>query len=81
MGRFPEVHGTVTLGARGQVVIPKEARKILNVKQGEKLIVISGPAKGREMISLIPVKQVSKLLKHFEDHITALKTEISKKGR
>lgn len=78
MGKFPDVYGTVTVGARGQVVIPKEARKALNIRQGEKLIVISGPPKGKEMISLIPVMSVSKLLKHFESHIEVLKTEISK---
>jgi AbrB family looped-hinge helix DNA binding protein len=33
----------VTVGERGQVVIPSNARKILGIKAGEKLLALEGP--------------------------------------
>lgn len=34
------VFGTVRVGERGQIVIPKEARKIFDIKAGDTLIVL-----------------------------------------
>ncbi len=36
----PEVAGTTTVGERGQVVIPAEARRTLRLKPGDRLIVL-----------------------------------------
>ncbi len=36
-------YGTVVVGERGQVVVPKEARKALRIEAGDKLIVMSRP--------------------------------------
>jgi len=33
------IFGTVKVGERGQIVIPKEARKVLEIKPGDILIV------------------------------------------
>ncbi len=35
--------GSVTVGERGQIVIPAEARKRLNIVAGDKLLVIGHP--------------------------------------
>jgi AbrB family looped-hinge helix DNA binding protein len=35
-------YGSTTVGERGQVVIPAEARRDLNISQGTKLLVFSG---------------------------------------
>lgn len=35
--------GTATVGERGQIVIPAEARKRLNINPGDKLLVMSHP--------------------------------------
>ena len=43
MKNFPDFYGVVTLGARGQVVIPSKARKMLKVKSGDTLVVMSRP--------------------------------------
>ena len=74
----PEVYGTVTVGQRGQVVIPMKARKALKIRQGNQLIVMSGPPGKEDIISFIPVGRISDFLKHFEDRIQALKKELSK---
>ena len=47
----PKVYGSVTVGERGQVVIPVEARKELGLIPGSKLIVFSGFHKGSLIIA------------------------------
>jgi len=46
-------YGSVTVGERGQVVIPAEARADLNLKPGDKLLVMRPPFKEGLMISKI----------------------------
>ncbi|MBN1869241.1 MAG: AbrB/MazE/SpoVT family DNA-binding domain-containing protein [Candidatus Omnitrophica bacterium] len=77
----PEVYGTVTVGQRGQVVIPMKARKMLKIKEGDQLIVMSGPPGRKDAISFIPVTSIADFLKNFEDHVEALKKELTKQGR
>lgn len=38
--------GSVTVGERGQVVIPAEARQAMDIKPGDKLLVIRHPIHG-----------------------------------
>jgi len=38
----PSIFGTTTLGTRGQLVIPAEARRALKLKPGDRLVVFSG---------------------------------------
>jgi AbrB family looped-hinge helix DNA binding protein len=40
-----QIYGTVKVGDRGQVVIPSKARKDLNIKPGDLLLVMSGKNK------------------------------------
>ena len=76
MKSHPDIYGTVTIGQRGQVVIPMKARKALKIKQGDQLIVMSGPPGKEDIISFIPVQRVAEFLGHFEDHISLLKKEL-----
>lgn len=39
------IYGTVKVGERGQVVIPSKARKDLNIKPGDVLLVMAGKNK------------------------------------
>lgn len=43
---MPKFYGSVTVGERGQVVIPVEARKEFRLEPGAKLLVFGGPQKG-----------------------------------
>lgn len=81
MKNSPEVFGTATVGARGQVVIPMKARKALKLASGDKLIVMAGPPGRREIISFIPIEHISQFLQHFEERISALKKELSREGK
>jgi len=44
-GKGPEFYGSVTVGERGQVVIPAEARRDFEIIPNTKLLVFSGPGK------------------------------------
>jgi AbrB family looped-hinge helix DNA binding protein len=38
--RFPKILGTANLNDKGQLVIPAEARKELNIKPGDRLVIM-----------------------------------------
>ena len=40
------IFGMVKVGEKGQIVIPKEARKIFNIKPGDSLIVLGDEKQG-----------------------------------
>jgi len=76
-----KVYGTVTVGERGQVVIPAEIRKSLNIKSGDKLIVIAEPHSNRKMIGLIPAENFTRFLNQAAKVISKLERKVSKKSR
>ena len=45
-------HGTVTVGSRGQVALPAQARRNVGLEPGDQLIVLSDPAEGLALIPL-----------------------------
>ena len=79
MGSLPKIFGVATVGTKGQIVIPSEARKALDIKSGDKLIILSGPPSRKRMITLAPEDEVARFLKMFEEHIVAVKEELSRK--
>jgi AbrB family looped-hinge helix DNA binding protein len=79
MKDFPKIFGIVTVGERGQVVIPSEVRKSMQIKTGDKLIVFSGPPGERKIVSLIPADDFSQFLGKVEQNISAIKKSFSKK--
>ena len=58
---YPKFSGTTTLGERGQIVIPKEARRLLKLKDGQKFIVTIH----NNTIILLPEDQMQKIFKHL----------------
>ena len=46
--KFPEgkFMATVKLGAKGQIVIPKEARELFNLKEGDALLLLADKNQG-----------------------------------
>jgi AbrB family looped-hinge helix DNA binding protein len=45
-GKGKHIFGTVKVGERGQIVIPKEAREIFDIKPGDTLLVLGDEAQG-----------------------------------
>ncbi|MFH1339439.1 MAG: AbrB/MazE/SpoVT family DNA-binding domain-containing protein [Candidatus Omnitrophota bacterium] len=73
-----KIYGSATVGERGQVVIPSEVRKMLNVKPGDKLIVLA--RRDRKMIGLIPAEDFSRFLNQAAKLISKLENRVSKKS-
>jgi len=48
--RGRHIYGTVKVGERGQIVIPKEAREQFNIKPGDSLIVFGRRKRGIALI-------------------------------
>jgi AbrB family looped-hinge helix DNA binding protein len=71
-----KVYGTVTVGDRGQLVIPAELRKSLNIKPGDQLIVFAKLDK--RVINLMPSKDFSKFLERAAKVISKLEKKVSK---
>lgn len=53
-GKF--LYGTVTVGERGQIVIPKEARDQFEIKPGDMLIVVGEAKKGIALVKASAMK-------------------------
>ena len=56
----PAFYGTATIGTKGQIVIPSEAREELGLNPGDKVVVIG--IKDHGMLGICPVSSVEKML-------------------
>jgi len=54
-GKF--LYGVVTVGERGQIVIPKEARDQFGIKPGDKLVVVGDIKKGIGVVKADAMKE------------------------
>lgn len=54
--------GAVTVGERGQIVIPQEARQDLTIESGEKLLIFSV---GHESLMVSKISSFKKLSQHL----------------
>jgi AbrB family looped-hinge helix DNA binding protein len=66
---FGAVCGTGVLGARGQIVIPKEARDRLQAKEGDRFLFIEHYGK----IVMVPEEEMTKIMKEVTKHIKKIK--------
>lgn len=66
-----KIYGFVTIGTKGQIVIPAEAREVLGLKAGDHLFVVGSEKKN--VLALLPessaidfVDQINKKVEDFE---------------
>jgi AbrB family looped-hinge helix DNA binding protein len=71
-----EVFGSVTVGERGQIVIPAEVRKSFKIKSGDKLIVLAKP----EMFSFVPADNFNQFLNEATKLMSRLKNKTLGEG-
>lgn len=71
-------YGSVTVGERGQVVIPSKARKDLGIKHKDTLIALR--AMGKMGIVLIHTKHMSHLFNNITKHMGKIKRLLSKQS-
>ena len=67
------IFGTVKVGERGQIVIPKEAREIFDINPGDLLLVLGDEEQGIAVVKTDVMKEVAiKILQglgHFKGEI------------
>ena len=61
---MPQLVGSVTVGERGQVVIPSDARESMSINAGDKLLVFKAPVDG--VLIIAKPETFEKLLAHLE---------------
>ena len=76
MANFPRFFGKMPVGTKGQIVIPTEARKAMNIRPGDNVIVMSGPPHQQRTITIIPEGEFNKFLKLFEKHLSSMKKNL-----
>ncbi len=64
--KHDKMYGTTTLGARGQVVIPAQARKDLGLKPGDQLVVMG---KFGKVLGLMKADQLSQIVDRIMDSV------------
>jgi AbrB family looped-hinge helix DNA binding protein len=70
--RLDKLYGTTTLGARGQVVIPAEARKDLGLKPGDQLVALG---KFGKILALMKTEQLSEFIETVMKHVSGTGVE------
>jgi len=63
-GQRRRFYGAVTVSERGQVVIPAQARRDLEIEIGEKLLVLGGPGGG---LLLVKASVIGRMLGQWMD--------------
>lgn len=66
-----KLYGTATVGTKGQVVIPADAREELDIQTGERLYVVG--SKEKKWVGFIKEEQLRELLDHITDNIEQYK--------
>ncbi len=69
-----KAYGSITIGERGEFVIPLELRKALNIKPGDQLVVFA--KLDEKVISLMPSKDFSQFLERASKLISKLKVKL-----
>ena len=67
--------GATTIGEKGQMVIPIEARKVMNIKKGEKLLVFG---MGDDVLAFTKLASIKKFASHLADRLHMVQGAIKK---
>lgn len=73
----PSFHGVATVNDKGQVVIPAEARRAIDLEAGEKLLVYSV---GEGTVMMCKVSQMEKLAGDLAQRLDLMRTAIQSAG-
>lgn len=73
-----ELAGTVTLGPKGQVVIPVDVREKMGVKPGDKLVALYIPDK--ESIGFVTEAKLQYLVDKMGSHLSHIRSMINQES-
>jgi AbrB family looped-hinge helix DNA binding protein len=71
-----QLYGTATVGTKGQVVIPADARDALDIQAGDRLYVVGSPEK--KWVGFIKEEQLRDMLDHLTNNIEQYKDILKK---
>jgi len=67
--------GITTMGEKGQIVIPVEARKTMNLAKGEKLIVLNAH---EHTLVIMKASRFEAMASHFTKHLDSVRKLIKR---
>ena len=67
-----KLYGTATVGTKGQIVIPSDAREELNIQPGDRLYVVCGM--DGSGIVLIKEEKLAEMVDKFTAHVEAFRS-------
>jgi len=70
-----ELAGTVTVGPKGQVVIPAEVRENMDIKPGDKLVALYMP--GKNSVGFIPERSLQDLIDKMGENLNQFRSIVS----
>lgn len=74
-----KLYGTATVGTKGQVVIPADAREEIGIKTGDRLYVVGSSTK--KFVGFIKEEQLRALVEHITDNVETYKAALSDNER
>jgi AbrB family looped-hinge helix DNA binding protein len=74
------VIGSMTVGAKGQVVLPVEVRKACDIKPGDTLIVMARGGTGMAPITIMKSSSVAHMLDHLEETKNKIRSLVDNGG-
>jgi AbrB family looped-hinge helix DNA binding protein len=66
-----KLYGTATVGAKGQVVIPAEAREEMGIDTGDRLYVVGAP--DGQFVGLLKEEALEQFVQRLSEQIESLK--------
>ncbi len=73
-----QLMSTVTLGPKGQVVIPVEVREKMGIAPGDKLVALYIPSKGA--VGFVSEEKVQHLIDKMGTHVAAVRSLLNKEA-
>ena len=67
MGSEGKYAWTVTVGEKGQIVIPKQAREVFGIKPGDNLLLLGDKDRGHEIPTKSSLDEIAKLIFSKDD--------------
>jgi AbrB family looped-hinge helix DNA binding protein len=74
-----KLYGTATVGTKGQIVIPADAREELLIESGDRLYVIGSPKKG--MVGLLKEEMLEAFIEKMNLQVENLKAFKKSNGK
>lgn len=72
-----QFYGTASVGEKGQIVIPQEARKNMKLKKGDRLLVFG---MDNDMLAVANLSHIEKITSHLSKKLKMIR-DASKRGK